>query len=117
MALLFYKTAEWISAEKSTYIGYIEKIVTVWTGVLWPLVSAIAYTIFAPIIKNLVRAFTAYMDSKGTAWTLSAIKGGVISVEKYMELRADYREKSAALLEVYRRSRSIENRTGNCHGR
>jgi hypothetical protein len=117
VALLFYKTTEWIAVEGSTYIGYIEKSVTFRTGVLWPLIGAFGYTIIAPVLKNLIRTLNAYLDSRGTDWSLRVARAGKISVEKYMELRDDYKEKVQALLEVYEdeskyrdQNRELQNR-------
>src|SRR5579863_3786151 len=100
VGLLFYKTAEWKDEQGVGYIEYIEHNVRFFDGILWPLISALIYTVVAPVLKNLIRAFTAYVDRKGTDWALAASKGGSIPVEKFIELREGYREKVLELAKV-----------------
>ena len=101
IALLFYKQSEWQAAEHTTYVGLIERRVTISSGILWPVISAVCYTLVAPLLKNLIQTLNAYLDAKGMDWTLTAAKKGKISVDRYIQLRASYKVQEDALLKIY----------------
>jgi hypothetical protein len=101
IALVFYKLPELQNEKHKSFIGFMETTVTIYSGVVWPMVSAICYTLIAPLLKNLIRALNAYLDAKGMDWTLTLSKRGKISVEKYIQLRESYKKQEEALLKVY----------------
>ena len=101
IALLFYKLPEWQKEEHSTYISMIQQSVTSYKGIIAPLIAAVCYTLIAPILKNSIRALHAYLDTKGTNWSLTASKSGNISIDRYMQLLDSHTQREANLLKLY----------------
>jgi hypothetical protein len=101
IALIFYKLPELEKDEHSSYIDLIVKEVTVYSGIVYPIISAVCYTLIAPLLKNAIQALNAYLDAKGMDWTLTLSKRGKISVERYIQLRASYKAQEESLLKVY----------------
>ena len=101
IALIFYKLPDVQKEEHNTYISLIQQTVTVWSGIIAPVLAAIGYTLIAPLLKNAIRTLYAYLDAKGTDWSLTAAKVGKISVDRYMQLRDSLKTRENALINLY----------------
>lgn len=65
-----------------------------------PFIISVLYTIFIPFIKNAIRIVSAYAQKWGENEEIKALDGGKIGIEKYLELRDNYKEKIKILEEV-----------------
>jgi len=74
---------------------------------LWhPLLFALGYTILIPNIRNLIRAFYSWTSKWGDKWNLKIIDRGKISIERYLNLRAEHDRKNKFLEEVIEKESS-----------
>jgi hypothetical protein len=65
-----------------------------------PAIAAILYTFGYPFLKNCIQAFNTWIRTRGTNWNLKIAKEGVVSVEKYIQLREIYKSRSDLLQRV-----------------
>lgn len=65
-----------------------------------PLIIAILYTFLMPPVKNVIIAFNTWMQKLSDSWNLKILKGGKISIEKYLSLRSNYIAKTNELEDV-----------------
>jgi hypothetical protein len=90
VALFFYKPADLKADKVDSYIQLINEHINKPYIFKWPLIAAICYTLFYPIIRHLIKLFYAYIDRVGNDLYLTINKTGKISVEKYISLRERY---------------------------
>lgn len=93
IALLGYQFNEYDSLYGAT-VYHILKFHTSWG---WPIFFAILYTLFNPIIKNIIRVFYTYVNTKGETYNLLASKGGKVDINKYINLRKRVLERTKEL--------------------
>ena len=89
--------------EKEGYVsifGFIKDKINLTDSLCHPLFFALGYTIFIPILKNAIKLFDSWISKWGDNWNLKIIDGGKISINKYLNLRADYEKRSKILEEV-----------------
>ena len=87
LALVYHDTALLKIDGYTSYIDLIDKVVTWRSGLLLPLLGALIYTFGSPIFKALIHAFQTYFQKLEDNWNLSILKGGKISIDKYISLR------------------------------
>lgn len=82
--------------QKDGYNSYFDLIVRTsnfYTSFLIPSITAVLYTFFVPILRNLISMFNAFIEKWGMEKTLDISKEGKISVAKYIRLREIYNER------------------------
>lgn len=100
VGLLWYDPTQ---LEKHGYVSFFELIennLNPLNSIYKPLIFAIIYTIFAPILKNLVRAFYSWTTKWGETLNLKIVGGGSVSINKYLQLRDNYKNNLIKLTEV-----------------
>ncbi len=100
VALLWYDSLQIKLSGANSIFDFIEINSDMERGVLYPLIGAFAYTFGMPILKNVVKAFNSWASKWGTSWSLSILKNGQISVNKYLKLRDEYQERTKVLSDV-----------------
>ncbi|MES2773399.1 MAG: hypothetical protein V4722_04405 [Bacteroidota bacterium] len=83
----------------NSYTSFIAKQVTTWSGLVGPVLVALAYTFAFPFLRNIIFAFSTWIKSWGNAWNIRMSKESSVSMHKYVELRNTY-EQRTKLLEV-----------------
>jgi hypothetical protein len=69
--------------------------------ILWyPLLGAVLYTVFFPIIKHAIRLLYSLITREGDALNFKITKGSKIAIEKYLNLRSEYIKRTSHLEEV-----------------
>lgn len=100
VALLWYDSLQIKLSGANSIFDFIEINSDMERGVLYPLIGAFAYTFGMPIFRNLVRASNSWASKWGTNWSLNILKNGQISVNKYLQLRDEYQERTKILSDV-----------------
>jgi hypothetical protein len=100
VGLIWYDTDQIEKEGNVSIFQFIQSKININDSLWHPLAIAICYTIFIPVIKNLIRAFYAWTSKWGENWNLKILDGGQISINKYLKLRADHQERSKILEEV-----------------
>lgn len=68
--------------------------------VSYPIFFAIIYTLGSPIVRNLIQAFNSWAFQWGNKWNLKIMAGGKIGIEKYIQLRDDWKARTLLLEKV-----------------
>lgn len=84
----------------NTIFQFITKQKNTENFILKPLGVAIAYTILAPLVKNLIKIFNSRINRWGENWSLAILKRSNVSLSKYIKLREDYENRSKTLEEI-----------------
>lgn len=66
----------------------------------YPLLFAMSYTILSPIVRNLIQALHAWAFQWGNKWSLKLAESGKIGIEKYIQLREDWKKRTVLLEKV-----------------
>ncbi|HMG66143.1 MAG TPA: hypothetical protein VK588_00600 [Chitinophagaceae bacterium] len=98
IALLWYDTSQIQKAGFTTIFDFVSKTINDQDSFWHPLFFAVGYTVFMPLVKNLIRALYSWMSKWGENWNLKIMRGGKIPIEKFFRLRDDY-DKRTTLLE------------------
>jgi hypothetical protein len=62
-----------------------------------PLFFAVLYTFAAPLFRNVINAFNAWMTKWGNKWFFSISKDSYISTSRFLKLREKYEKLSFEL--------------------
>lgn len=77
-------------------------------GYFWlPFLIALGYTFLFPAFKNLISATQTWMKKWGEDWNLNISKKGKIGIEKYLNLRNEYSEKTEELEKIISKESEI----------
>jgi len=90
VGLLFYSNAQLQKDGYSSYFDLIFKTSNFEKTFFFPLLIAIGYTFFFPIIRNLIAMFNAWNHKVGNKKVLEISNEGKISVSKHKKLRHVY---------------------------
>lgn len=88
-------------------IAYIEHSVPLESGLIWPLLSAIAWVFLFPLIKARIQAFYARVNRDATNEVLKIKGQGSISVQRYLSLRDVYTERTEKLVTLIKQQEGI----------
>ncbi len=100
IGLCFYSISDLKVDGYNSYLDLIEKSVTIWTGVVIPLLGASIYTFAFPYFRRWVKLIYITINQGEEKRTLEILKNGNISTNKYLRLRESYKQSQARLAEV-----------------
>ena len=78
-----------------------------------PILIALGYTIFSPVIKNLIKILQSWLDSLTERIILKVNKGSVVSIERFIDLSKKNKEIKQELSEFYRNEAVIKTENEN----
>lgn len=90
-----------------SYIDLISKTVTTWTGIIYPALSAIAYTLINPFISSIVHALYTWVQKNSDAWDLKIWGGAKISFDKYITLKKNIEAREEILQQALDEEKKI----------
>lgn len=109
IGLFWYNSSELVKIGYSSYLIFISDHLFLTTGLIYPLIFAFLYTFLYPLFKNVINAFNSWADKWGENWNLKMLKDGSIPVERYLQLKKHYEERTETLENVIRsESKSID---------
>jgi len=97
IGLLFYKQSELINDGYRTYLEFIQRQLASRASFTGPLAYALAYTIFAPVIKEVARYIKSLMTTYTDTKIIKATEKRSILFERHTELANESLEKSQKL--------------------
>jgi hypothetical protein len=93
VALLWYDSSQLQSKGFNSIFDFISCKLNKDCSIFFPILFSVFYTGFSPIVKNVIRAFYSWTQKWGENWNLKIVKGGNISIDKYLFLRERYLQK------------------------
>lgn len=100
VALLWYDPGQVHREGFESVFAFIEVQLNINSTLWWPLGFAGGYVVLFPIIKNLIHAFSSWTQKWGEEWNLRILNGSQISIDKYLRLRSEYKDKLNKLEDV-----------------
>jgi hypothetical protein len=97
ISLLWYDPSQLTKAGYASIFDFIGSRINSWDAFGKPMIFAISYTLFMPIVKNLIRALQAWASKWGDKWNLAILAEGKISIDRYLKLKADHAQRSKIL--------------------
>lgn len=97
IGIFFYDLPELYCDGYNSYINLIYNNLHISTSICWPAISAILYTFGYPLIRNGIYVFNTYIDQKAENYSIKARKDGSVSINKYLQLRQIYKDRTAYL--------------------
>ncbi|MBS1613857.1 MAG: hypothetical protein JST49_13630 [Bacteroidetes bacterium] len=107
IALIFYTQKELVGLGYDGYIDFISKKVTNASGLGWPILMAVLYTLLSPGLSMLVKALQTYFDKWSDDWNLNILKASKISIDKYLGLRSALIQREETLVKVIEKESSV----------
>lgn len=112
VALIWYDKSQFSGCGCHTIFDFISFELAKTNSFLFPLFFAFVYTISIPFIKNGVRIVSAHAQKWGENEEIKALDGGKIGVEKYLELRDNFKEKIKKLEDVAKEEKKYLDENG-----
>ena len=112
VALIRYDKSQFSGCGCHTIFDFISFELAKTNSFLFPLFFAFVYTISIPFIKNGVRIVSAHAQKWGENEEIKALDGGKIGVEKYLELRDNFKEKIKKLEDVAKEEKKYLDENG-----
>lgn len=73
-----------------------------------PVKIAIGYTFLIPIVRNLIQIFYSFINKWGTIFDLKVSGGGKVRIEKYLQVRDDWKKRTKILERVINEEESFK---------
>lgn len=83
-----------------SYLDLISQNLTTSKGLWQPLVVALFYTFAFPFLRNCILAFNSWIKTWGSNWNLRLSKTGKVPIDKYIQLRDVYTQRTELLENV-----------------
>lgn len=109
IGLLFYKNEQLKIDGYSSFIDLISKSHNNKNFLMYPILIALLYTFGFPLFKNLISAFNHWVNAWGINWNMRISKSRTISIEKYMQLRNTYEDRTALLEDIVKKESILIN--------
>ena len=103
VSLLWYSQAELVNIGHRSHFDFINKLYSFQWFIIWPTVSAFAYTFLFPFFRNEILVFNAWIKSKGSKRIFKASGEGKVPMSRYILLRENYNNQSKKLEDVINR--------------
>ncbi|MCZ8215939.1 MAG: hypothetical protein O9262_06845, partial [Cyclobacteriaceae bacterium] len=100
VALIWYDSVQIMYEGHKSIYSFIQGQLNSNDAIIYPAIFAICYTLLAPIVRNLVRAFYSWATRWGNNWNISISRGGKVGIESYLKLRDNYDKRTKVLEEV-----------------
>lgn len=100
VALIWYDKSQIESAGFDTLFDFIENQLGKKDSLSEPIFLAFVYTLFIPIINNLIKGLNSWASNWGDRWSLNLRRTGKISTSRYLKLREDLELRNKKLEEV-----------------
>ncbi|BAV06706.1 hypothetical protein SAMN05421788_107361 [Filimonas lacunae] len=85
LGIIRYPSKELERAGYDTYIELVTKNSDCWNMLFGPIISAILYVMFFPIIRNGISAWQAFCVAWGTDWQVAISKDSVVPIDIYLK--------------------------------
>jgi len=113
IALFWYDNEQISKTGSPNLYHFISCHFNTWDILYKPLISALIYTFLSPIVKNIINLFYAWTSKWGDSWVIKISKGGKVSMEKYLEIRTKYEERTRNLENVFSSESATKNQLIN----
>lgn len=100
ICLIWYDTKQIQNEGYSSIFEFIKDKINTTDSLFNPFYFAISYTFLMPVIKIFIKAFYSWTSKLSENWNLKILDGGKISINTYLNLRADHEKRSKILEEV-----------------
>lgn len=107
IALFWFDTGS-IGSGYETLTGIIREQTNSHESFWYPLSAAFAYTFLFPIFKNFLTAFHTWNIRWGDNLSLRISKASNVPIEKYLQLRASYSERTSVLEDIIKSERTTQ---------
>lgn len=110
VALLWYDTNQLELEGYTSVFEFIADKLNKKYSLIYPLVFAFLY---ASLFKNLFKALIAFSEKWGEDWNLKILKSAKVSMEKYLVLRENYKQKEKELVQILNEESAIKEENTN----
>lgn len=100
IAFIFYNQADLIKDGYRSYFELVTKGYSLFNYLLIPLAFSLVYTFGFPIIRTFISAFNTKIQKWSENWNLKISEGGSIPINKYLNLRENYKKQQQELKEL-----------------
>lgn len=97
VALIWYDPSQIHNGEACSIFDFIGQVVNSANSFSYPFYSALLYTAFFPIIKNVIMAFYSWTNKWGENWKIKIVRGGSVPIEKYLKFKQEYDQRTKIL--------------------
>lgn len=103
VGLAFYNARELSVDGYKSFINLITTQINVENSFRLPLLASLLYTFVFPFFRNFITAFDAWIKAWGSSLNYKLSKSGSVSIEKYIELRNTYAQRTKLLEETLKK--------------
>ena len=108
LVLFFYSSEDVLADGYGSKLDAIDNLLSGTTSLWYPLVSALLFTFFFPLIRNTIGVFNAWMTRWGTDWNLKIARKGYMPTEKFMKMKQELTEQINAAQQLVEDEKKLE---------
>ena len=109
LAIISYNQSEIQNAGYDSIFGFIDQHLSFNKYFGIPLLVAVLYTIFYPIIKNFIIALNTWASTWGEKWHLNISKEGKVGMDKFLAMRNKYSHSQKELEKIINEEETFRN--------
>lgn len=106
---LFWYDSPSNTEDNLSLVDFIERNLNSVNSFWYPFAFAVGYTLFTPILKNMIAAFQAWNLKWGDRLNLRILENSIVPMEKYLKLRRSLEQKSTELQDIILKEKSTLN--------